>query len=54
MGKIYKEEFHKLYTSSNFTAVTKLRRKKWEGQLARLNLKGLWATKQMELLVVQD
>jgi len=25
----YKEEFHKLYTSSNVSAVTKLRRKKW-------------------------
>jgi len=52
MGKIYNEEFHKLYTSSNVTAMTKLKEKKWEGQLERLNLRGLWARKQMEL--VQD
>jgi hypothetical protein len=52
MGKMYKEDFHKLYTSSNVTGVTKLRRKKWKGQLARLNLRALWARMQMEL--VQD
>ena len=50
MGKVYNEEFHKLYTSSNVTAVAKLRIKKWEGQLARQNLKELWATKQVELV----
>jgi hypothetical protein len=52
MAGIYKDEFHKLSTSSNVTVVTKLRRKKWKGQLARLNLRGLSVKKLMEL--VQD
>jgi hypothetical protein len=50
MRKIYNEEFHKHYTSSKITVITKLRREKWEGQLARLNLRGLWVKKQMELV----
>jgi hypothetical protein len=37
MGKLCKEEFHKLYTTSNDTVVTKLRRKKWQRQVGRLN-----------------